>query len=298
MAGSLALVASELSEKPVSTIKDQWQVSFSRFIIYPTVPSTCPSLVPRRNNRRYRSNRGTWISSHSPNASLQLLNYYSSSDAILSVCFCDKMLEEHYVSKLHFTWPQVSCVSGYPPRGSRAVFVSYKDSVGEIQKFALRFSVISEAERFINALKDILKEVSENELLNGDSPSEISSRSVFMSTNEPSSRACEEESSVMAPDQTYSPQLPSSLNYDVGQESQETQPSHKSEVTSCALPPSFASFLTNCCSEIKKDASQHSSSEDIDLKSQIARYMEDSSFQEMLFKVEKVISEIGDGLLL
>ncbi|XP_021654850.2 protein POOR HOMOLOGOUS SYNAPSIS 1 isoform X2 [Hevea brasiliensis] len=259
MAGSLALVASELSEKPVSTIKDQWQVSFSRFIIYPTVPSTCPSLVPRRNNRRYRSNRGTWISSHSPNASLQLLNYYSSSDAILSVCFCDKML---------------------------------------IQKFALRFSVISEAERFINALKDILKEVSENELLNGDSPSEISSRSVFMSTNEPSSRACEEESSVMAPDQTYSPQLPSSLNYDVGQESQETQPSHKSEVTSCALPPSFASFLTNCCSEIKKDASQHSSSEDIDLKSQIARYMEDSSFQEMLFKVEKVISEIGDGLLL
>ncbi|KAG8640114.1 protein POOR HOMOLOGOUS SYNAPSIS 1 isoform X2 [Manihot esculenta] len=279
MAGTLALIASERTEKPISVIKDQWQVSFSRFIIYPSVPSTCPFLVHRLNKRRCCASRGTWISSRSPTASLQLLNYHALSDAILSVCFSDKMLEEHYVSKLHFTWPHVSCVSGYPPRGSRAVFVSYKDSAGEIQKFALRFSVISEAERFINALKDILKEISETELLNSGSPTEISSPSVFLSTNETPSRACEEQSSVMTTGQAYSPQL--SFDYEVEKESyiEKTQLNHISEGISCALPPSFASFLTNCCSEVKQDARRPSSSENIDLKSQIARYMEDSSFQ-------------------
>ena len=35
------------------------------------------------------------------------------------------------MSKLHFSWPQVSCVAGFPARGIRAVFVSYRDQVGE-----------------------------------------------------------------------------------------------------------------------------------------------------------------------
>ena len=92
--------------------------------------------------------------------------------------------EEHYVWKLHFSWPQVSCVSGYPIRGTRAVFVTFKDSLGEvgnimfdlfcheknlkskcslpftcsqIQKFGFRFLTISETEAFINALKVAFK---------------------------------------------------------------------------------------------------------------------------------------------
>lgn len=40
--------------------------------------------------------------------------------------------EEHYISKLQFSWPQVSCVSGYPARGSRILFVSYLDSSGKV----------------------------------------------------------------------------------------------------------------------------------------------------------------------
>lgn len=39
--------------------------------------------------------------------------------------------EEHYVSKLHFMWPQMTCDSGYPARASRVVLLSYRDNVGQ-----------------------------------------------------------------------------------------------------------------------------------------------------------------------
>jgi hypothetical protein len=44
--------------------------------------------------------------------------------------------EEHYVSKLHFSWPQVSCDPGFPARGIRTVVVSYRDSCGEVTFFS------------------------------------------------------------------------------------------------------------------------------------------------------------------
>ena len=44
----------------------------------------------------------------------------------------DMFQEEHYVSKLLFAWPQVACMSGFPARGSRAVFASYRDSLGQV----------------------------------------------------------------------------------------------------------------------------------------------------------------------
>jgi hypothetical protein len=48
---------------------------------------------------------------------------------------CDFLQEEHYVSKLHFSWPQVSCDPGFPARGIRTVVVSYRDSCGEVTFF-------------------------------------------------------------------------------------------------------------------------------------------------------------------
>lgn len=56
----------------------------------------------------------------------------------------------------------------------------------------------------------------------------------------------------MTTGQAYSPQL--SFDYEVEKESyiEKTQLNHISEGISCALPPSFASFLTNCCSEVKQ----------------------------------------------
>lgn len=46
------------------------------------------------------------------------------------LCF-DMLQEEHYISKLHFSWPHVSCVAGFPTRGTRVVFVSYRDGLGQ-----------------------------------------------------------------------------------------------------------------------------------------------------------------------
>ncbi|KAE9454655.1 hypothetical protein C3L33_13454, partial [Rhododendron williamsianum] len=64
-----------------------------------------------------------------------------------------------------------------------------------------------------------------------------------------------------------------------------------------SLPPSFTSLVMSCLPVAEQDGAREPVSGDIDLRNQIARCLEDSSFQEMLVKVEKVIGEIGDGLL-
>ncbi|XP_048503481.1 uncharacterized protein LOC125499081 [Beta vulgaris subsp. vulgaris] len=40
--------------------------------------------------------------------------------------------EEHFISKLHFVWPQVSCLSEFPTRGSLVVLASYTDNLDEV----------------------------------------------------------------------------------------------------------------------------------------------------------------------
>ncbi|KAL5759922.1 hypothetical protein ACOSP7_018426 [Xanthoceras sorbifolium] len=280
--------------------RNQWhQIHFSRFFTYPNHSHSpaCPSLaLPSRRSRGASKTGGTWISTSSPTASLLIINDRSTYDAILTVCFRDRILEEHYISKLHFSWPQVSCVSGYPARGSRTLFVSYQDSAGKIQKFALRFPTIYEAEAFVNALKETLKDDREPAPLK----SEISSQSEFMSSNRLPTRDREEESSIMASVDTYIPQLPPSFNHEVEQASctQETILNRNFADISPSLPPSFSSLLANCYSEVKPDvdAAQPTVLEEVDLKSQIVRYMEDSSFHDMLFKVEKIIVEMGGDL--
>ncbi|XP_059595626.1 protein POOR HOMOLOGOUS SYNAPSIS 1 isoform X2 [Vitis vinifera] len=286
MAGALVTMATEHSDKSMAAIRDEWEIQFSRFFNNPALSSTCssstihPDLIRKTRSLR----RGTWISSSS--ASLQLLTDHSTSQAILIVRSGGRIHEEHFISKLLFSWPQVSCVSGFPARGSRVVFVSYKDCVSQVQKFALRFSTIYETERFINALKDILKDVEDIELLSSGFVTEVSSQSEIS-----------EELSV--PVHSHCSLLPPSSNHEVEQHSrsQETAVNHNCEGTFVDMPPSFTSLLTNCCFETQA-AAQPTITEEMDLKSQIARYMEDSSFQDMLFKVEKVISEMGDDLML
>ncbi|KAK7318256.1 hypothetical protein RJT34_02955 [Clitoria ternatea] len=270
------------------SMREQWEICFARFIPFP-VPITSTSssdLLPLPPRLRNRPPRGTWISSSSA-------TFLRLSDLILTVSFNAKLLEEHYVSNLSFSWPQVSCVPGLPARGIRTVLVTYTDSLGQIQKFAMRFSSIYETQSFINALKEILKDEQEPEPLNTDFGSEISSQSEFMSSNKHSHRACD-GLSFMTPDDTYIPQLPLCINNKVEQPSatqeKETAPSRSFESILPALPPSFTNLLMDC-SQINH--AQPPVFEEIDLKSQIVRYMEDSSFQDMLVKVEKVINEIG-----
>ncbi|KAG8498536.1 hypothetical protein CXB51_004977 [Gossypium anomalum] len=340
MAGCLAVVVTDRpeNEKPVYAIKGQWQVHFARFIVYPSLPSTCPSLVPK--SRRGRASSGNWIATSSPAASLQIISDLSSSETILSICLGGKILiggllsslihdlisfgfaskivfycykeivfcyleqEEHYISKLHFSWPQIQCIPEIPARGSRAVFVSYKDGADQIQKFALRFSTHHESESFMNAVKEEFRGDAETEPLNADFGSDSSPQSDFISSNGLPSRA-NQESSDLNPDGSYTPQMSPGLSYEIRQQSfdQDEMLTNNAEGIFPPLPPSFSSLLTNCCPTAEKAANQPTASQEIDLKSQIVRYMEDSSFQEttftdMLTKVEKIISEVGADMLL
>ncbi|KAF7829323.1 protein POOR HOMOLOGOUS SYNAPSIS 1 [Senna tora] len=297
MAGSLVVIPSKDIENSVTTIRDEWEINFARFFAYPSATSTCSDLVPLSLRLRNRHPRGSWISSSSI-ALLRLVNDHSNSDVIITICFNGKLLEEHYVSKLHFSWPQVSCASGFPARGIKTVLVSYADSMGEIQKFGLRFPSIYEAQSFVTTLKEILKDTKGPEPLNTDFGSEISSQSEFMSSNKHSQRACE-ELSIMTPIDTYIPQMPPSLKNEEerhsGSKEMETAAGQNLECVFPALPPSFTSLLMDC-SEINQ--AQLTVSKEIDLKSQIVKYMEDSSFQDILAKVEKVICELGGDMTL
>lgn len=92
MAGSLATAVA--NDRPlVATARDQWHhIHFSRFFTYPdpSLSSTCPSLVPHQLRGRRR--RGTWISTSSSDASLHIISDSFTSDAILTVCFREKIL--------------------------------------------------------------------------------------------------------------------------------------------------------------------------------------------------------------
>ncbi|KAI4328186.1 hypothetical protein L6164_020563 [Bauhinia variegata] len=304
MAGTPAVAQSNCMENSLvmaSTSGDQWEIHFARFFPYPliTTSSFSSDLVPLGRSFKNSRPKGNWISSSSPSF-LRLAHHHSNSDVILTVSFNGEVLEEHYVSKLHFSWPQVSCVPGFPARGTRTILVSYRDSIGEVQKFALRFPSICATQSFIYALKEILKveKGPDPEPLNTDFGSQISSQSGFMSSNKHYHRPCEELSNT-SPFDVYTPQMPPSSKSEgerhLGTQVKETTLSQKIERVLPVLPPSFTSLLMDC-SEINHEscvAIQPIDSKKIDLESQIAKYMEDSSFQDMLEKVEKVLSEIG-----
>ncbi|RHN41632.1 hypothetical protein MtrunA17_Chr8g0368121 [Medicago truncatula] len=272
MAGTVAVRSTT-----TNSLSDEWEISFARFIPFPhssITSSSSSDLHPLPVRLRNRPPRGTWISS-STSAFLRFSSDLNFSDVVLTVAFNAKLLEEHYVSKLNFSWPQVSCDPGFPARGIRTVLVSYRDSRGQIQKFAMRFPSIYETQSFISALKEILKDDKEPEPLNIDFGSEISSQSEFMSTNKhsysfsvpdptlqkpseelsfmiPAASRPSQELSFMTPADTYIPQMPICMTNEgvqpsgLGSQNKETAPVHNFENILPALPPSFASFLMDC----------------------------------------------------
>ncbi|XP_042496140.1 protein POOR HOMOLOGOUS SYNAPSIS 1 [Macadamia integrifolia] len=298
MAGAFSLPAETGNvEASFTVIEEHWEVEFSRFFNFPSLPSTSLLLKPLRESIKNRV-RGTWLSSSST-ASLHLLTNHLSPEFILVVSLRGKIYEEHFISNLHFSWPQVSCVYQCPTKGSRVVFASYRDSVGQIQKFALRFIASSEAKTFINVLKERLKDLIDIGNPQNNIRSEISSE--FSSPNGFQCRA-EEDASHVTPDVsyatpalTYTPQM-LALDYKAAQTpcSQEPVPACNSESISPSLPPSFTALLASCCTEAEQE--QPKVPEDVDIMTQITKCMLDSSFNDVLIKVEKVISEMGGDL--
>ncbi|XP_019052581.1 PREDICTED: protein POOR HOMOLOGOUS SYNAPSIS 1 [Nelumbo nucifera] len=109
----------------------------------------------------------------------------------------------------------------------------------------------------------------------------------------------DEELSCLTPVDTYTPQT-AQPNYKGEQQtcSQEPEPEvdHNFDGTFESLPPSFTALLTSCSSEAEQEKQQVA--EEVDLKSQITKYMSDTCFSEMLNKVEKVIFQMGGELAL
>ncbi|XWS34740.1 hypothetical protein CRYUN_Cryun21dG0063600 [Craigia yunnanensis] len=70
-----------------------------------------------------------------------------------------------------------------------------------------------------------------------------------------------------------------SLSYEIEQQpfDQDAILNHNSEGIFLALPPSFTSLLTNCCSTAEQAANQPTVSEEIDLKSQIVVFFQTMS---------------------
>lgn len=173
--------------------------------------------------------------------------------------------------KLHFLWPPVLCVAGFPARGIKAVFVSYRD---QIQKFALQFSTIYETDVFINALKEILKDMKDIPSLNSDYGSEIVSQSEFLPSNRHLDRAFV-NLNLMTSLETYTPQMSPSLKNEADQHSstqeKETTFTHKLEGIQALLLLSFTALLTDCCAEVCQGSGSAQSNlcEEVDLKSQI-----------------------------
>ncbi|XP_020572595.1 protein POOR HOMOLOGOUS SYNAPSIS 1 [Phalaenopsis equestris] len=138
-----------LSSAGPLTLKGKWEGEFSRFFVIPRRQSgTVDNVLRQPSNCAVLNNRGTWLTASST-ATILIVKASSSNDSVLSISVSGYVHEEHIVSSLNLTWPQVHCVPQWPIRGSRLVFMSYRDCSNQIQKFAVRFSTCANAETFV-----------------------------------------------------------------------------------------------------------------------------------------------------
>ncbi|KAG5387330.1 hypothetical protein IGI04_038800 [Brassica rapa subsp. trilocularis] len=343
MAGSLTASVHRGNAEASETFR--WLISFARFIPFPSSPSPYPGLVPLGKRERSSSPIGTWLSTSFSKVYLTLVDEVNGSDAILSVELAGKILEEHYISKLNFSWPHMTCVSGFPSRGSRAIL---------IQKFALRFSTCDAAVTFVAALKEKLKGFEEagiqeperdtsfqsdynpgNEIIPSYVP-EMLPRLECQQSLYPRESAIVEEPAMVKHLGSYVPEMQPRLEYQtchtfyapqiatveepnmvkhIGSYVPEMQPRLEYQAGQTLypphatlsqipndpfinLPPSFTTLLSGCFPNSSLDAGQTTVKQDPDLKSQILKHMEDSSFQDMLQKVERIMEEIGGNWIL
>ncbi|KAI0522395.1 hypothetical protein KFK09_004774 [Dendrobium nobile] len=309
------LTPSALPAPNPPTMREQWEGEFSRFFIFQWQHSPTVDVAPRPlTTGRGRYCRGTWLTASLP-ATILIVKASSSDVAVLSISVAGYIHEEHIVSTLHLTWPQVACVPQCPVRGSRVVFMSYRDCSNQIQKFVVRFLTCADAETFIYFFKDCSRDTMDfaypasDLLCDSSSPSKmIASYALEYISNE---GECYEEaitndmpSPAFGQDESYRP-LPLV---------------NSSNTITSFVPPSFTELLSNCSkypqNEISKQLeeanhtlrsgesappfSPQSDSKqlvvlDADMKNEIARYMSDASFHDLLFTIEKVFHELGES---
>ncbi|XP_075504751.1 protein POOR HOMOLOGOUS SYNAPSIS 1-like isoform X2 [Primulina tabacum] len=289
-----------------SSVIDQWNIQYARFMNYSStvVNHIHPSLTPISAAWKNRHQGGTWITTLSA-ASLKLIFQPTAEgldDAVLTISLRSRVLEEHHISKMYFSWPQVSCVSGFPARGSRAVFVSYKDGIGQIQKFALHFLTIFETENFMNVLKEIFQNENPRLLEYPGLKSEISSQAEVLPLDGPTCRS-DGDWQCTASAETSSKLMLPVLESNAVQEQfvPETIKIQEAAETIASFPPSFRQLLNNCTpavDEVNYLCAAKPIQHEEDLKTQFMRYLEGTSLQEMIATVDNVINELGYDIAL
>lgn len=171
------------------------------------------------------------------------------------------------------------------------MFASYKDCHDQIQKFVFRFSTGKEAQAFLDTVKKNLTDTLNPNFPRSDSGCENLTPTDYSASNALPYRT-DENSNFTNPDVDYHPEMPI-MNFQ-GERHASPQQSltiSDSDIFS-ALPPAFTALLADSEKEPPKEP------EEVDLKSQISRYLLDSSFHEMVMKVEKVIADLGGGFTL
>ncbi|XP_073302353.1 protein POOR HOMOLOGOUS SYNAPSIS 1-like isoform X2 [Primulina huaijiensis] len=283
-----------------SSVIDQWNIQYARFMNYSStvVNRTHPSLTPISAAGKNRHQGGTWITTLSA-ASLKLIFERTAEgldDVVLTISLRSHVLEEHHISKMYFSWPQVSCVSGFPARGSRAVFVSYKDGIGQIQKFALHFFTIFETEKFMDVLMEIFQNESPRLLEYPGLQSEISSQAEVLPLDGPTCRS-DGDWQCTASAETSSKLMLPVLESNAVQEQfvPETIKIQEAAETIASFPPSFRQLLSNCTPAV--DEAKPIEHEE-DLKTQFMRYLEGTSLKEIIATVDNVINELGYDIAL
>ncbi|KAL6909807.1 hypothetical protein ACP4OV_001466 [Aristida adscensionis] len=329
----------------------KWEVEYARYFATPRLGPSTPPPGLRHVSRGKHRHHGTWLPAASP-AELCITRPASPlgvpvlTVSIGEVVFvarpwfaCEVVIaveikrlvlfgEEHFVSILNFSWPQVTCVTQCPIRGSRVVFLSFCDKSKQIQKFAVRFPQLSDAELFLSCVKntDIISSGSDYICEDSAASQYIASNGLHQSFEDPVSDHMAEATA---------------LSYHEEQDQPVPEPLIVSNIDNIysGFPPSFCQMLTNCSTENEQDAgplsltqTQHAprevhaldTSHDItvafkettavkgndagegndgsnvtgDIMARIKTYMVDDSFHDMLFKLERVIDELGGDLSL
>ncbi|XP_073153235.1 protein POOR HOMOLOGOUS SYNAPSIS 1-like [Henckelia pumila] len=206
---------------------------------------------------------------------------------------------------MYFSWPQVSCVSGFPARGNRAVFVSYKDDIGQIQKFAMHFFIVFETEKFMDVLKEISANGSPSLLEYPGLNSEISSQAEVLPFDGPTCRSHRDWQCVASAETSSQLMLPV-LESNAVQEQfvREAIEIREAAETIASFPPSFTQLLNNCNPAVDEvlPVNYLCAAKPIkhveDLKTQFMRYLEGTSLQEIIATVENFINEFGYDIAL
>ncbi|KAK3132379.1 hypothetical protein QOZ80_6AG0520550 [Eleusine coracana subsp. coracana] len=313
----------------------KWDVEYARYFATPRRgPSTPPPPGLRYVSRGKLRYQGTWLPASTPAALCISQPSLPSAVPVLTVSIGGVAFEEHFISILNFSWPQVTCVTQCPIRGSRVVFMSFCDKSKQIQKFAVRFPQLSDAESFLNCVKECSVETMDIIPSGSDYMCEDSSTSEYIASNGL-------QLSYEGPASDHFIEAPA-LSYQEESEQPVLEPLIAGNIDNIysGFPPSFSQMLTTCSTENEEDvkgpipvtATNHTPQEvyalgtshdaavvaaettadkgkgaaegidaskiTSDLLARLKTYMADDSFHDMLFKLDKAIDELGGGMLL